>query len=93
VNEGAGVSGLLFPILLIALFWFLAIRPARRRQAAQRAVVQALTTGSQVVTTSGLHGTIVGLDDATVRLEVAPGVIVTWARPAILEVRHQPDQL
>lgn len=85
-TSGGGLSGLLFPLLLIVLFWFLAIRPARRRQAAQRALVASLAVGQNVVTTSGLHATIAQIDDTTVRLEVAPGVTVTWARAAILEV-------
>jgi len=40
-----------------------------------------------VMTTSGLHGTIAGLGDKTVDIEIAPGVVVTFARPAILEIR------
>jgi preprotein translocase subunit YajC len=84
--SGAGLSGLLLPLLLVAAFWFIAIRPARRRQAQQRAVISALSLGDRVITTSGLHGTITGMDDATVLLEIAPGVVVTWARPAVLEV-------
>jgi preprotein translocase subunit YajC len=83
---GSPFGGLLWMILLIALFWFLLIRPARKRQALQRAVTESLTVGAQVVTTSGLHGLIVGLDERTVQLQIAPGVVVTYARPAIMEV-------
>jgi preprotein translocase subunit YajC len=85
-QNGSILGALLWPLLLVALFWFLLIRPARRRQALQRAVTESLTVGAAVVTTSGLHGTIVGLDERTVRLEIAQGVVVTYARPAIMEV-------
>jgi preprotein translocase subunit YajC len=85
-QTGSTIGALLWPLLLVALFWFLLIRPARKRQALQRAVTASLTVGAQVITTSGLHGSIVGLDERTVRLEIAPGVIVTYARPAIMEV-------
>ena len=46
-----------------------------------------LTIGTPVMTTSGLHGTVAALGDTTVDLEIAPGVVVTLARQAILEVR------
>ena len=47
----------------------------------------SLSVGTPVMTTSGLHGTVAGLGDKTVDIEIAPGVVVTFARPAILEVR------
>ena len=47
----------------------------------------SLTVGAPVMTTSGLHGRVGGLGDKTVDIEIAPGVVVTFARPAILEVR------
>ena len=40
------------------------------------------------MTTSGIHGTVARLDDTTVDLELAPGVVVTFVRAAILEIRQ-----
>jgi preprotein translocase subunit YajC len=56
-------------------------------QEKQQAMQDSLSLGTPVMTTSGLHGTIAGLGDRTVDIEIAPGVVVTFARPAILEVR------
>ena len=60
----------------------------RKRMAAQaQALQESLAIGTPVMTTSGLHGTVAGLGDKTVDLEIAPGVVVDFARQAILEVR------
>jgi preprotein translocase subunit YajC len=40
------------------------------------------------MTTAGLHGTVAALGDTTIDLEIAPGVVVTFARQAVLEVRR-----
>jgi preprotein translocase subunit YajC len=80
-----------FPIIMLALLAVLLfVLPARQRkrmQAQQQAMQNALTVGTPVMTTGGLHGTVAGLAETTVDLEIAPGVVVTFARPAILEIR------
>jgi preprotein translocase subunit YajC len=81
-----------FPLVVIAaLFVALIILPARQRKKMQeqaRAMQSSLTVGTPVMTTSGLHATVTGLGDSTVDLEIAPGVVATFARQAILEVRR-----
>ena len=80
-----------FPFILLALaVLLLFVLPARQRkrlQAQTQAMQESLTLGTQVMTTSGLHGAVAALGEKTVDLEIAPGVVVTFARPAILEVR------
>lgn len=80
-----------FPIVLIALFAVvLFVLPARQRKRMQekaQALQDSLTIGTPVMTTAGLHGSVAGIGDKTIDLEVAPGVVVTFARQAILEVR------
>ena len=84
------------PLIVIALaFVLLIVLPARQRkrmQAQAQAMQASLTPGTPVMTTSGIHGTVVGLGETTVDLEVAPGVVVTFARQAILEVRTPAGQ-
>jgi preprotein translocase subunit YajC len=82
-----------FPFLLMALAVLLFVLPARARkrvQAKAQTMQDSLTFGTAVMTTSGLHGTVAGLGEGTVDLEIAPGVVVTFARQAILEVRPAP---
>jgi len=70
-------------VLLAAAFFFLVVRPQRRQMAAHRALVAALSVGDEVITTGGIHGTIRGLTDDAVELEIAPGVVIRVARAAI----------
>ena len=81
----------LFPLFLILMLTLvLFVLPARQRkkmQAQARALQESLRIGTPVMTTSGLHGTVAGLHDKTVDLEVSPGVVLTFARPAIMEIR------
>jgi preprotein translocase subunit YajC len=80
-----------FPIILLGLLAvMLFVLPARQRkrmQAQAQSMQNSLTVGTPVMTTSGVHGTVAALGETTVDLEIAPGVVVTFARPAILEVR------
>jgi preprotein translocase subunit YajC len=80
-----------FPfVLLILAVLLLFVLPARQRKRMQlqaQQLQESLTVGTPVMTTSGLHGTVAALGDKTVDLEIAAGIVVTFARPAILEVR------
>src|SRR3954454_5987976 len=72
------------PLIAIALmflvFWVLIILPQQRRVRAHQALVRAIEVGDEVMTTSGLYGTIASLDEEDVLLEVAPGRALKFAR-------------
>jgi len=79
--------GAFIPIVLIILvFWLLAIRPARKRQQEAQRVQNSLAIGERVMLTSGIFGRVSALDDETLDLEVAPGVVITTLRPAVARV-------
>jgi preprotein translocase subunit YajC len=82
----------LFPFFLLAIaLVVLIVLPARQRksmQAKAQAMQESLTIGTPVMLTSGLHGTVAGLGDGTVDIEISPGVVATFARPAIMEIRR-----
>jgi preprotein translocase subunit YajC len=82
----------LFPFILLAVaLVVLIVLPARQRknmQAKAQAMQESLTVGTPVMLTSGLHGTVARLGDGTVDVEIAPGVVATFARPAIMEIRR-----
>ena len=84
-----------FPLILLALaFVLLIFLPARQRRKMQQKTQElqnSLSVGTPVMTTSGLHGTVAGLGDSTVDLEISPGVRVTFARQAVLEVRRPAE--
>lgn len=78
----AGIT-LVWIVGIAALTWFLFIRPRRRMMVRQREVLDALSSGDQVVTIGGVYGTIAALDGDEVRLEVAPDVVIRVARRAV----------
>ena len=82
-SEGGSAFGLLFPLLLVAIFFFLIVRPQRARARAAQQVQASLAPGVQVVTTSGIFGTVHAIDDEAVTVEVAPGVRMRFLRGAI----------
>ncbi|HMC71771.1 MAG TPA: preprotein translocase subunit YajC [Mycobacteriales bacterium] len=73
---------LIFPLLLIAL-WYFTIRPQQQRVRNQRALLAALQVGDEVVTIGGLIGTITSIDDLEVGLDIGNGIIVRLARQAV----------
>jgi preprotein translocase subunit YajC len=73
------------PILgIVLVFWLLVLRPATRRQRALRQFQGQIAVGDEVITNAGIFGRIVRIDDDRVGLEVAEGVVITLARPAIV---------
>jgi len=74
---------LLVPLALLALMWVVLILPQQRRVRRHRTFVDALSIGDEVVTTSGMYGTVTELDGEQARLRIAPDVEITVARLAI----------
>jgi preprotein translocase subunit YajC len=84
------VESLPLLIILVLAFVLLFVLPSRQRkkvQAKAQSMQDSLAIGTPVMLTSGIHGTVAGLGEGTVDVEISPGVVITVARPAILEVR------
>jgi len=83
----------LLPLVLIAaVFWFLVARPARQQQKKLAATQAGIAVGSDVMMGSGIFGTVVSLEEETLRLEVAPGTVMKVARQAVVRVVESPHQ-
>ena len=81
-SGGSGYGSLLIFLLPVALIAFM-VWSQRRRQRATQDLQAGLSVGDEVCTTSGLFGTIKGLEDNVATLEVAPGITVRFDRRAI----------
>lgn len=87
------MSWAIYVVILILLFGMLFVsQNKRRRQMAQELVrLDNISFGDEVMTTSGLYGTVVGRnDDETVQLAIAPGVEVKWAVAALRDPESLP---
>lgn len=83
---------LIFLAAMAVLFWFLLIRPQRRRQAAQRALLADLSTGDEVITAGGIFGTVRSVADDHLVLEIAPGTQIRVAKEAVANIVPKPEE-
>ena len=72
-SSGSALGSILFLAAMIAVFYFLIIRPQRRRSKAQHNLSESLEVGEEIRTIGGVHGTIISLDDDSVVLRVEEG--------------------
>jgi preprotein translocase subunit YajC len=89
------VSAYIFILALLALVYFMLIRPQGRRRQEQQRMLDTIAVGKEIVTAGGLYGTVTAVDGDEVRLEVADGVEVRIARRAVAGVvseDEEPDQ-
>jgi len=77
---GGELFQIIFLVGLFVLFYFIAIRPQRKRQKEHAAMVAALSKGDEVVTSSGILGKITSLDDNYVVLNVSEKVDLKFQR-------------
>lgn len=82
------MESIILIVLLIAIFYFLLIRPQQKQRRQLQEVQSSLTPGATVMTGSGLIGTVTSVGDDRVELEVAPGIVNTYVRRAIVQVFH-----
>jgi preprotein translocase subunit YajC len=70
-------------LIILGAFMFFASRRQKKAMQATIDLHNSLTIGDRVHTTSGLQGTITGITDDNVDLEIAPGVVTTWMKVAV----------
>ena len=86
------MSAYIFILVLLALMWFLIIRPQRRRQTDAQRMVASLAVGKEIVTAGGLYGTITALEEDEARVQIADGVEVRIAKRAIAGVLSDDEE-
>jgi preprotein translocase subunit YajC len=82
-GAGSMIPQILFFAAIFAIFYFLLIRPQQKERRRREQMLGSLKKGDRVVTSGGLHGTIVGLNEQTVMLKVADQVKVEVDRGAV----------
>jgi preprotein translocase subunit YajC len=78
-----GLANLIFLGLLIAIFYFMLIRPQKRRVDAHRRLIESISVGDEIVTIGGFYGTIRRMGDDDIDLEIAPGTTMRLVKSAI----------
>lgn len=85
-SQGGSSLVAFLPLLLMGgVFYFLLIRPQQRRAKAQRALLRSVEVGDEIVTTAGVFGMVVAIDDESdvITLEIAPGTRIRMVRAGV----------
>jgi preprotein translocase subunit YajC len=83
--------GILIILLFFVAAWFLLILPRQRELRRHQALMGQLAPGDEVVTSSGVYGTIRSIEGDVVQLEVAPGLELKLAKRAIATIAVPPE--
>lgn len=80
---GSLISTLIMFAAIFAIFYFMIIRPQQKRAKEREKLLSNIEKGDKIVTTGGVHATIVGIEEKTVLIEIAPNVKIKVDRSAI----------
>jgi len=85
-------STLILVALMVAAFYFLILRPQKKRQQAMQQTLNSLTPGTRVLLGSGIFGTIISIGARQAVVEVSPGTEVTVLKQAIARIATDADE-
>jgi preprotein translocase subunit YajC len=85
--QGMGLTTLLFPIILIAIMYFLMIRPQMKRQKEHKAMLEKIKRGDEVLTNGGIAGKVTDIGDNFVTVDGAENVRIRVQTGAVGSVR------
>lgn len=92
MGNSSPYTTLILIALMVVAFYFLIIRPNKKRQQAQQATMNSLTAGTRVLLTSGFFGTLVEVGQKQAVIEVSPGVHLTVLKQAIARAVRDGDE-
>ena len=90
------MSGLIVISVTFGVMYFLFIRPQQRKMRAHRELVASLEADDEVLTTSGIYGTITAVDGEVIAVEVAEGIELRMSRASVAELveyDHDDDDI
>src|SRR5438132_5631429 len=88
---GSLLQSFLVPmVMIVAIFYFLVIRPSKTQQDKVQAFRDNLKMNDKIITTSGIYGQVTRLDDQKVQLQIADKVRIDVSRAAIGGYQGQP---
>ena len=91
-GTGGGGLGAFLPLIIIfAIFYFLLIRPQQKKSKQHKQLLADLKKGDKIVSSGGLHGSITGLADDVVTVEISPKVRVKITRSSIAGVIRKSE--
>ena len=93
---GGGFLGLMPIVFMVAIFYFILIRPQQRREKDRKAMIAAVKSGERVVLTSGIIGEIVNVKEKTLIVRIADDTKVEVVKSAVAQIIQKgetPDEV
>lgn len=91
--DGGGGGGFMSTIIMFGaifvIFYFMIIRPQQKRAKEREKLLSNVQKGDKVVTSGGLHGTVAGLDEKTVLIEVSDKVKLKFEKSAVATILNK----
>lgn len=84
-GSGQLISTLIMFAAVILIMYFLMIRPQQKRQKEHQKMLDSIKKGDKVITTAGMHGTVVDIDGNSFVIQVADNVRITFEKHAIAQ--------
>jgi len=78
-----GIANLIFLAFLIVIFYFMLIRPQKRRVEQHRRLISSISVGDEIVTIGGIYGIVGRMGDDDIELEISPGTTIRVVKSAI----------
>jgi preprotein translocase subunit YajC len=88
-SGGGAFGGLLMILIIFGIFYFLLVRPQMKRQKEHGKMIESLKKGDRVITTGGIHGTIVGVKDDIAVLKIADDVKVEVSKSCVAAIKER----
>jgi len=82
-GAGGGIASLIPLVLIMVIFYFLLIRPQQKKLKEQRALVESLKKGDQIITGGGIYGKVADVKDDVLKVDIADGVRIKVKRDSI----------
>ena len=79
-----------FLVFMFVVFYFLIIRPQRKRQQDQQAILAALKPGDRIITIGGIYGQIESMNEENLVIKVESGTSIRIARQAVAYKQGEP---
>lgn len=82
-KAGPPVVIAIYLVILVGAFYFLIVRPQRRQSMIRRQLLNTVDVGDEIVTSGGIYGTVLSIDDDTLEVQIADGIVIKLARGAV----------
>jgi preprotein translocase subunit YajC len=89
---GSFITALIPFILVFVIFYLLIILPSRKKQKKHQEMVEQLQSGDKVVTTGGIHGTVMGVQPDKIELKIAANTKIDISKSAVAVIANKKPE-